>query len=584
MAFSPLIRLAQLLITSFRTLRQKGVSVFVRRIFAWLRGERGFHHRLTLTSIPYELYRQHTAPGDDTLAEQRELSHRWPTRIQIITVISTDDALARTAESLFTQSYEGWSWLVVGETSHRFTDPRVTHLAPGLMHTDSLNLARQQVREPYTALVECGDMLAPHALYEIANRFQQSPNTDVIYTDLDEVRGDQTVPLFKPDWSPEMMLSFDLLDGLGVYRSALLPEFASHSAYRWDAHLRISEVTAAIEHVPQVLYHRHTHQNPTPEAIRQTLCAYLIRRGLEAPEIRFVEGVPFSSWNIAKKPFISIIVPSQDQCNLLKGCLESILAQTTYEHYEILVIDTGSIEADTHALYKHYADHPRFRLVNFVEPFNFSRVCNIGAAHASGDLLLFLNNDTEILQPDWLQLLAQWFEQPGVGVVGPKLLFPNGEIQHGGMIVGIQGLADNFMAHLPENSMTLLGHDTWYRNFLAVTGACLMISSTVFKQVGGFEEQYQLVFSDVKLCLDALAAGYRVVYTPHVRLIHHEGQTRHNHLPLADVQAARAHFRPWLLNGDPYFNPNLSTLTSVPILRTPATTLPRWKRGWKQRQ
>jgi GT2 family glycosyltransferase len=282
---------------------------------------------------------------------------------------------------------------------------------------------------------------------------------------------------------------------------------------------------------------------------------HLTRRKLDEPRISFqaahgeVSMVPVCHWQMRKEKLVSIIIPSKDKAPLLSLCLSGIFGSTTYPDFEVIVVDTGSIEAETYQLYEHFAHQKNFRVVRYTERFNFSRACNQGAAYAQGELLLFLNNDTEITQDNWLMSMAQWFDHVEVGIVGCKLLYPNGTIQHGGIVVGIHGLADNFLSGKEDGTFTLVGSDLWYRNQLAVTGACLMISRQAFEQVSGFNEAYLLNFSDVQLCLDVSQAGYRVVYTPFVRIRHHESMSHQNRMPRADVALGLKQMQWILANG-----------------------------------
>ncbi len=238
--------------------------------------------------------------------------------------------------------------------------------------------------------------------------------------------------------------------------------------------------------------------------------------------------------------------------------------------FEVIVVDTGSKEPETRQLYEKYQRQNRFRVVHQSPPFNFGKACNFGASHASGDLLLFLNNDTEILHDGWLELLTQWFELEDIGIVGAKLLYPGGRLQHAGVIVGIGGIASHIFIKEQENIGTMFGTDGWYRDVSAVTGACLMISRRVFDEVKGFDEDFVLLYSDVDLCLKAGQAGYNIVYTPQVRLIHHESLTHRGRAPRSDFERATQKWKKWLQQGDPFFNPNLSYASSMPVFHQTA--------------
>jgi O-antigen biosynthesis protein len=244
-----------------------------------------------------------------------------------------------------------------------------------------------------------------------------------------------------------------------------------------------------------------------------------------------------------------------------------LFQRTTYSPFEVVVVDNGSTESATETLYGRYIGRPNFRLLRYAEKFNFGRVCNFGAQHAKGGIFVFLNNDTEVLHSDWLDRMAQWFEFKNVGIVGAKLLYPDGTIQHAGVILGMGGLAAHVFAGAQENTSGLYGSDCWYRNVSAVTGACMMITKDAFTAVNGFDENFLLNWSDVDLCLRAAEAGYRTVYTPEARLLHHESVTHQRQIPRVDFERASQQWRERLMQGDRFYNPNLNYGCAIPGFR-----------------
>jgi len=294
---------------------------------------------------------------------------------------------------------------------------------------------------------------------------------------------------------------------------------------------------------------------------------HLQRQGIARAKTRFASpGVLQVSWP-TQNSRVSIIIPTKEKIALLRPCLDSLLQLTAYEHYEVILVDNGSQQAETLAYYAELRDDPRVRILDYAEPFNYSAANNFGAAQASGDLLLFLNNDIEILHPDWLEELVRWAERPDIGVVGTKLLYPNGRIQHAGVIIGMEGHASHVFWGVQEQYSGPFGSSDWYRDYMAITGACMMMRRTLFEEVGRFDEEYTLAFSDIELCLRAIKAGYRNVYTPFARLRHHEGGSRGHHIPVDDMLRAYDHIYTLVTQGDPFFNQNLSYISRVPQLR-----------------
>jgi GT2 family glycosyltransferase len=413
-------------------------------------------------------------------------------------------------------------------------------------------------------------------------------DVDLAYSDADRLdrAGRRTEPFFKPDWSPELLYSCDLLTGVTAFDPSLLDSGLDLSsagpAWRRAVGLEIGHKCRQPRHIPHVLSH-----TPLPaqdgtsgyegEALRRCVSAHLNRQKRVCPVVELGPGGwPIVRWQTRTERLVSVVIPSRDKVELLGPCLEGLLARTTYEPLEIIVVDNASVEDSTKALYRHLSHEARFRLVTHDGPFNFSAACNHGARAARGDLLLFLNNDTEVLHPDWLEQLVQWFEVDGIGAVGSKLLFPDGTLQHAGVIVGMGGIAGHLFHGEHEHYWSLFGSDDWYRNLSAVTGACVLVSREAFDSVGGFDEAYRLAYGDVDLCIRLRNSGWRILYTPHARLLHHESRTRGKRVPRRDFEMIASRLEmSGLLNGDPFYNPNLSYASLRPTFCEGSHDLPR---------
>ncbi len=595
-------RTFQLFRTAYTIWRRDGIHAFTDRLRRWLGGERRYYRPLEW--LAYEKHCQTAALSAQQLAIQRQMALEWQAQPTFAILTPVYNAplhiFKQTASFVASQSYPNWRWYVADAstdaalsayiTQLAATEPRITliRLPNNGGIAANTNAALNRATEDFLLLLDHDDLLAPEALFEVAHCLQTQPDADLIYSDSDKVdaKGRRFEPLFKPDWSPELLLCVNYIRHLSVFRREValrVGQFDSalDGAQDWDYFLRLSEVTQRIHHLPKVLYHWRAWEGSTAQARSAKHYAaaaqiaavqnHLLRTGISAPHVFFDEAhpirkfYPYVQWEQPQPRHIAIIIPSRDHADVLGSCLESLFRLTNYPHYRVIVVDTGSREQATADLYARYAAEPRFSVVYYTEPFNFSRACNFGAQHTTdADLLLFLNNDTEILAADWLARMAQWFEREGVGIVGAKLLYPSGEIQHGGVIVGLSGMASHAFMLSREAIMTHFGSDDWYRNYLAVTGACLMIAQPLFEQIGGFDEAYALIYSDVEICLRAVAHGYRVVYTPDVRLIHYESLTHQRRVPYADFLRADQHFKLWIERGDPYYNPNLSHIGTLP--------------------
>lgn len=553
------MRLRQISTTGRRVLVTEGPWVFTERVIRWLRGERGYHRTLMPVAIDYAAFSRQNEPGGEALAQQRKSARKHSSPwFEIITHLPSsyrEADLRATRRSLSGQTYQHYHWHI-------------------LKSDESAVLTSE-----FVVPLGLGDSLAPDALYVLADYTELYPDAQIFYSDTDVLNehGERCNPFFKPDWSPEMMLSVNLLEHLAAFRRDLWDEVAVYSD-PWERAFYATARTNAIVHIPRVLYHRRASSSPARlDAIQR----HLESTGRHSVEVRAsIDGQVEARWSCRER-LISIIIPSRDQPALIETCLQGLFTKTDYPQIEVIVVDTGSVQQATFDIYEHYARHPRFRLMSYSGEFNFSKACNLGAADARGEALLFLNNDVEVLHSDWLHRLAQWLEISEVAIVGPKLLFPDGHIQHGGIVIGLHGLTDNLFSHADDHISSPMGSTDWVRNFMAVTGACLLIRRSVFDQLGGFDERYRLLFSDVDLCVRVHEAGHRIVYTPHVRLLHHESATHQRRDPnIEDHQLAFTQFDRWLRSGDPFYNPNLTTRGQFPSLKqdqhdTPLLNRPR---------
>jgi len=498
------------------------------------------------------------------------------------------DALASAIDSVIAQTYPHWTLCLVNGASSepevRATlerragqDPRirVLHLSENLGISGNSNMALQLADGEFIALLDHDDMIAPDMLFEVAQLLNRTPDADILYFDEDKLTADgleRYAPWFKPDWSPDLMLSTNLLMH-GLFRRTLVEKVGgfhpeSDGAQDWDLALRCSEQTLRIYHIPRVLYHWRAAPGSAagdavakPYAIAaQARCipAHLRRLGVQDSAVEFPSpGTVHVHWPPPSGK-VSIIIPTKDKAELLRACVASILEKSTCPDYEIVIVDTGSQEPATLELYRALELDVRVRFVEYEGRFNWSRANNLGATHARGDLLLFLNNDTEVIEPGWMEEMAGWAARSQIGVVGAKLLRPNGAIQHAGIVMGLAGHGSHVFEDCAEGEYGIFGSPEWVRNYRAVTGACMMVRREIFDQLQGFDELYRIGYSDIEFCLRAVRAGYRNVYTPFARLTHHEGGSRGFSLPASDVLRASCQLLSWVQSGDPYFNPNLS--------------------------
>ena len=436
----------------------------------------------------------------------------------------------------------------------------------------------------FVALLDCDDTISRNALYEMVKKVNEDPEYDYIYSDEDKMtpEGIRHLPFFKPDWSPDTFLSLMYTCHFSMFRKSLVDELGGmrvgfEGSQDYDFVLRFTEKAGKVGHVPKILYHWMQRPESTAaglsakpyvlEAMKKAKEEALKRRGIRA-EVIFQEAQEQFriDYEVPEDVKISIIIPSKDHVELVRQCVDSIHEVTAKDApaYEIIVVDNGSLAAQK-SQYEEYLKAQRAAYIYEPEEFNFSRMCNRGAEKASGNILLFLNDDTQAKSSDWLTRMAGQAVQKHTGAVGAKLLYPKtGKIQHAGVVNLPVGPSHMLMTYTDERDY-YYGRNTLTYNFLAVTGACLMVRKEVFWEVHGFDESFPVAYNDVDLCFRIFKAGYYNVQRNDAVLVHHESVSRGNDALDADkmerLSRERKHLyekNPGFEGYDPFYNPNLA--------------------------
>lgn len=565
----------------------------------WQReGFRGIQTRLAITYLgkplppkPYT-YRTPVLPSD--LSTWLTSLTTPPTFSIVVPLYNTDPTLLNALwQSVFLQWYPLWQLILVddGSPSEATRDalakihhPRVTTvtLADNRGISGATNAGIAQATGDFIVFLDHDDLLSVDCLYELARCIEQH-DVDFIYSDEDKIDRKQrySEPHFKPDWSPDTLMSTMYTGHVMCVRHSVLNEVGGlRSQYDgcqdWDLALRVTERTTKIHHIPKVLYHwRKIVGSTAGDYLAKPQVFDMSKRLREEAlqrrqHVAIVEALPEIqgyfriAYAIQGQPLISIIIASRDNGRVLQRCLESIQRWTRYPHFEIVLIDNGSIEADTLAYLQQLKAQAHIRVIRHDIPFNFSSLMNVGAEASTGELLLFLNDDTEVLQADWLERLAGFAQLPHIGAVGAKLLYPKSQrIQHAGVVNLAAGPGHAFLQQKSNNPGYYMRNLLEY-NWLAVTGACLMVTREKFEAIHGFNEQLATAYNDVELCLRLYEAGFYNVVCQAVRLIHHESVSRGSDLAcqakrlrlqrdFTDLQTLQPRFIAY----DPFHNPNL---------------------------
>lgn len=532
------------------------------------------------------------------LARRPVAAPQRPAPVDVVVVMALPGAvdlsrLRRALSSLGAQRHRRWSLSVAaaaGAADRAAADleglgvPSTWTELPGRPGEAALlDAAVRAAPGPWDAVAPLGpdDAFHPEALARLAEALAGGGDAPMAYADEDRLDdgGGRSAPALKPAWSPDLLLAAPYLGrALLVERRALAgaggfdPPAAGVGAAGWhDLLLRLTDGTAGVPHVPAVLLHRG---GPPPagadagvwtltgeEPAGNPAAAALARRGEDATA---APGPLPGTWRVRRPAgpvTASVIVPFRDGAPLLRACVDSVTA-TAGAGLEVVLVDNGSREPETVSLVERLAGRPGVTVIADPRPFNWAALNNTAAAAARGDLLVFLNNDTEALAPGWLEALAGQAARPDVGAVGARLLYPDGRVQHAGVVVGMGGAAGHVLAGLDGDQPGYGAMAVLTREVSAVTGACLATRRDVFERLGGFDESLGLDLNDVDYCLRARAAGLRVLYEPAAELVHHESPSRGTSGSVPDIERFIARWEGAVEQGDPHLNPQLTRVDS----------------------
>ncbi len=525
-------------------------------------------------------------------AERMMLKWRARPVVQLITVVQRGEAplLAATIDSIGAQLYKNWRLTIVAT----FPPPdamfeeheqlRWIELAEGQADAEFVNALARDASDAWVALLPPGIRLAPQLLFSCVDYINVRPHWRLIYTDSDLIdgKGERRHPNFRPDFNLDLLRAKPYMGEFLLVHGATLAAVGGFSAldgaHYYDLALKVLDRCGeqVIGHISDVLYHAACAGSVPAAAARTRLAEHFARRNVAARiEPGFLPDTHRVIYEHAATPLVSIVIPTRDKLEYLRPCVESLLAKTGYPRWEVLIVDNQS--ADPDAL-QYLQDLPRragerVRVLRYPFAFNFSAICNMAARAAHGDYLLFLNNDTEIAQGEWLERMMHHAQRPEVGIVGARLVYPEtGKIQHAGVILGMGGVAEHpYLGALGLKDAGYLGRAQVDQNLSAVTGACLLVRRSVYEEVGGMDEQaFAVSYNDVDLCLKVGRRGYKIVWTPYATLVHHGSvsQKAVNAESLMKQALAAERFQkeaaamldkwlPWIAN-DPAYNRHLS--------------------------
>ena len=573
-----------------RYLKHYGVKEF------WVR----LHERFEPEEVPYGPWYEQYIPTREELEKQRKKKWNYGPKISIIVpAYKTPEAFLRQLmDSLLAQTYANWELCIANASpedasmeyvlkEYAKKDSRILwkKLEENKGIAENTNEAFAMATGEFAGLLDHDDLLAPNALYEVAKALETEPDIDVLYTDEDKVRGDEVLehfqPHLKPDFNIDLLRSNNYICHFFVVRKSLLEKTGGFrreydGAQDYDFIFRCTQAAGKIHHIPEILYHWRTHQSSTADNPESKLYAFeagkraieenLRQNGLIG-EVSHTKDYGFYrvKYPVQGEPLVSIIIPNKDAKEDLEKCIQSILEKSSYTNYEILIVENNSTGEEIFSYYKELSENSRIRLLRWKREFNYSAINNYGAKKAKGDYLLFLNNDTEVISPDWIEEMLGFCQRPDTGIVGARLYFGNNTVQHAGTVIGIGGIAGHMFTDMPRERSGYMNKAAMIQDLSAVTAACMMVKRQVFEEVQGFEEQLSVAFNDVDFCLRVREKQYLVVYDPYVELYHYESKSRGAEDSKekvrrfqSEIEFMRCRWETLLKKGDPYYNKNLS--------------------------
>ena len=546
-----------------------------------------------------EWFDKHKAT-EEQLDRQRKISKDFKYRPLISILLPTYNTnptyLRSCIDSVLSQSYDNWELCISDDNStseqtkdvikeyvEKYDNIIVTFRKENGHISKSSNTALSMAKGDYISLLDHDDILPPNALFEVVNAINKNPEVDLIYTDEDKIdhEGNHIEPFFKPDWSPDFMNSCNMITHFATMKANIIRgvngfTVGTHGAQDWDLFLKIAAKTNNIYHIPKILYHWRKSETSTAMNADSKPYAYINQKNVLRSSVRqrkenaYIDShVALGFWRkkyvIPTNPLVSIIIPTKNNFKYIKKCIESIIENTTYPYFEIIIVDTGSTDSQVNNFYgKLINDNENIQIVKYKKKFNFSDACNYGADNSNGEYLLFLNNDTEVITHDWIQSLLEHAQRPEVGMVGPKLIFEDKTIQHAGIVLSERDIAFHpFYGQDERVDIFTYIYTANIRNVSAVTAACSMVSRKKFDEAGGFDPKLRVTYNDVDLNLKLRKKGYYNLYTPYAELFHYEsksvGRINTSERDSTELQEAQNEMRKrWgnYLKRDPFYNDN----------------------------
>lgn len=518
--------------------------------------------KLVYEKIETSFYQKWIALNEPTLEElkkQKKTKFKLEPKISLIVPLYNTplNFFNELVESLTEQTYQNWELCLADGSSEKNQeilkiiekDKRILykHLNENKGIAENTNEAIKMATGDYMALLDHDDVLPPFSLYEVVKCINENPDVEFIYTDEDKITTldkPRFKPHFKPDFSLDLLRACNYICHFSIFKKELMDKLVGErtkydGAQDFDLILRMAENTDKIVHIPKVLYHWRVHPNSTAqdgsnaktyafEAGRYAIQDHIDRIGLNG-KVSYENNLRIYriKYEVIGNPKVSILIPNKDQKKVLKKCIDSILKLTTYNNYEIVIIENNSTDEKIFKYYDKLKKNDKIKILNYPEKgFNYSKIINFGVNNTDGDFVVQLNNDTKLETADWLENMIGFAQREDVGAVGVRLYYPNNTTQHAGLIIGVNGVAAQIFKGLRRNCNGYFERESTIQNFSAVTGACMMTKRRTFEEVGYMNEDFPVALNDIDFCLKIRKKGKLIVYNPFVSFIHYESKSR----------------------------------------------------------
>lgn len=552
----------------------------------------------------YKIWIKNNEPDDKEIEEQRNYKFEYEPKISIIVPMynTKEKYLKELIDSIINQTYKNWE-LCLSDGSDEKKDyvERLVNVDERIKYkflnankgiSENSNEALKLATGDYIALLDHDDILPAFSLFEVVKTINTDKEAEFIYTDEDkllEEKENRMGPHFKQDYAPDTFMSYNYICHFSIFKKNLMERIGGFrkefdGSQDYDIIFRATEQANRIIHIPKILYHWRINENSVAlsaeakpyayEAAKKAIKAHLNRIGLNANvEDTRIIGLYKVNYEIVGTPKVSIIILNKDHKKDLKRCIDSILEKTTYENYEIIIVENNSKTKEIFKYYKELEKNEKIEIVEYKEQgFNYSRLNNFGVKNATGDYIVLLNNDTEIITKDWIETMLGNCQRKDVGIVGAKLLYENDTVQHVGVVLGLTGVAGHVNLGIGADEIGYMGRNIITQNYSAVTGAMLMISKEDYERIGGLDEEFPVAYNDVDLCLKIRKLGKVVVMNPFVEAYHYESKTRGYEITEEkkrrleeDTKRLKNKWKDVFEKEDPYFNINFRH--DIPAMR-----------------